>query len=51
MRLHVRSVLFIESVYLNDDGSLRLKPRWDTRIAIVDGNLAPLPRLPLLKSL
>ena len=40
-QLCTRSVLFTDAVFLDDRGRLRSKPRWNTRIGLIDGNRAP----------
>ena len=36
-RMHVRSIILEEPIYLDDQGNLRPKPTWDTQIAIIQG--------------
>ena len=37
-RLMCRSIVLDEPIYLTPDGHLRPKPKWDTRIAVIDGS-------------
>ena len=37
-QLCVRAILFTNAVFLDQRGQLRPKPRWNTRIGILDGN-------------
>ena len=36
-RIRTRSIVFAVPLFLDDRGQLRPKPRWNTRIGIVDG--------------
>ena len=36
-RMHIRSIILEDPIYLDDQGNLRPKPSWNTQIAIIQG--------------